>query len=261
MKKVTGMNPKASFGNVSQQAAGYYTPLMRDNSANKLPFASLLKLSLITLRFAGLFNFPIPLRFASGIEVSRIKKNFYGIILISLFVIFGFMEFPMQAQAIEPKMTDILITNNAENVLLYARLVNGFKPDMELAVLAGIPATFILQLEVYQVRSFAWDKKIITHEIKRTIKYDNLKKTFSVYTNGNTQPVVFSDFESAQKAMADFNGIIAVSLASLLKDNNYYLLIKVKMDKARLPLHMENVFFFVSYWDFETAWERQNFSY
>ena len=193
--------------------------------------------------------------------MKKAKKNYYGIILISLFVIFGFMEFPMQAQALEQIMTDILIKNNAENVLVYARLGNGFKPDMELANLAGIPATFTLQLEIYQVRSFVWDKKITIHEIKRTIKYDNLKKTFSVYTNGNPQPVIFSDFESAQKAMADFNGIIAVPLASLVKGNNYYLLIKVKMDKARLPLHMENVFFFVSYWDFETAWERQNFSY
>lgn len=189
------------------------------------------------------------------------KKKLFSITLISLFFVFGFMEFPVQALAIEPKMTDILITNNTENVLLYTRLVNGFKPNMELAVLAGIPATFTLHLEVYQVRSFVWDKKITTHEIKRTIKYDNLQKTFSVYNNSNTQPVVFSDFESAQKAMVDFNGIVAVPLTSLVKGGNYYLLVKVKMDKARLPLHMENVFFFVSFWDFETAWERQNFSY
>jgi hypothetical protein len=60
--RITGMNPKASFGKVPQQSAEYYTPLMRDNSANKLPFASLLKLSLITLRFTGLFNLPITLR-------------------------------------------------------------------------------------------------------------------------------------------------------------------------------------------------------
>jgi len=193
--------------------------------------------------------------------MKKVKKDYYGIILISLFVIFGFMELPMQAQALEPKMADILITNNTEYVLLYARLVNGFKPDMELAILAGITATFTLQLEVYQVRSFVWDKKITSYEIKRTIKYDNLKKTFSVYTNGNTQPVIFSDFESAQKSMADFNGIIAVPLASLVRGKNYYLLIKVKMDKVRLPLNMEYVFFFVSFWDFETAWERQNFSY
>ncbi len=193
--------------------------------------------------------------------MKKVKNNFYGVFLISLFIILGFMELPMQAQAIEPKMTDILITNNTENVLLYGRLVSGFKPEMELAIMAGIPAIFTLQLEVYQIRSFVWDKKIATHEIIRTIKYDNLKKTFGVYTNGNTQPVIFSDFESAQNAMADFNGIVAVPLASLVKGGNYYMLIKVKMDKARLPLHMENVFFFVSYWDFETAWERQNFSY
>jgi hypothetical protein len=132
---------------------------------------------------------------------------------------------------------------------------------MELTILAGIPAIFTLQLEVHQERSFVWDKKITSHEIKRTIKYDNLKKTFNVYSNGNPQPVIFSDFESAQKAMSDFNGIVAVPLASLVKGNNYYLMIKIKMDKVRLPLQMEKVFFFVSHWDFETVWNRQNFSY
>ena len=193
--------------------------------------------------------------------MQKVKKNLSRMIFILMFIVFGFMQLPIQAQAIEPKMTDILITNNTENVLLYARLVNGFKPEMESAILAGVPTIFTMQLEVYQSRSLVWDKKITSHEIKRTIKYDNLKKTFSIYTNGNKQPVVFSDFESAQKAMADFNGIIAVPLASLVKGNNYYLLMKIKMDKMRLPLHLEYLFFFVSYWDFETAWERQIFSY
>lgn len=189
-------------------------------------------------------------------KTKNIKQFF-----IFLFFVFGFMALPMRAQAIEPKIADILVTNNRESVLLYARLVNGFKPDMEMAILAGIPAVFTLQLEVYQERSVVWDKKIASHEVKRTMKYDNLKKTFSIYTNGNAQPVVFSDMASAQKAMADFNGIVAVPLSSLTKGKNYYILIKIKMDKVRLPLHMEYVFLFVSYWDFETAWNRQNFSY
>jgi hypothetical protein len=38
---ITGMNPKSSFENITQKAAGYYT-----------------------LRFAGLFNLSIPLCFA-----------------------------------------------------------------------------------------------------------------------------------------------------------------------------------------------------
>ncbi|MFZ2397854.1 MAG: DUF4390 domain-containing protein [Smithella sp.] len=191
--------------------------------------------------------------------MNKIKNK--RLFLIFLFLVFGFMALPMKVQAIDPKITDILITNNRESVLLYARLVNGFKPEMEMAILAGIPAVFTLQLEVYQERSLVWDKKITGHEIKRTMKYDNLKKIFSIYTNGNQQPVIFSDFESAQKAMTDFNGIIAVPLSSLTKGKNYYMLIKVKMDKVRLPLRMEYVFFFVSFWDFETAWNRQNFSY
>ena len=193
--------------------------------------------------------------------MKKVEKKFCDVICIFLLVFFSFMGLPMQAQAIEPKITDILITNNTENVLLYARLVNGFKTEMESAILAGVPTIFTLQIEVYQVRSYVWDKKMISHEIKRTIKYDNLKKTFSIYTNGNTEPVVFPDFESAQKAMADFNEIIGAPLASLVKGNNYYLMMKVKIDKVRLPLHMEHVFFFVSFWDFETAWYRQNFSY
>ncbi|MBE3138413.1 MAG: DUF4390 domain-containing protein [Actinobacteria bacterium] len=193
--------------------------------------------------------------------MKKVEKKFCGVICIFLFGFFSFMGLPMQAQAIEPEMADILITNNTENVLLYARLVNGFKTEMESAILAGVPTIFTLQIEVYQVRSYVWDKKMISHKIKRIIKYDNLKKTFSIYTNGNTEPVIFPDFESAQKAMADFNGIIAAPLARLVKGNNYYLMMKVKIDKVRLPLHMEYIFFFVSFWDFETAWYRQNFSY
>jgi hypothetical protein len=191
--------------------------------------------------------------------MKKIKNNFQFVVCIALLVILA--GFPVNGHAIEPKITDVLITNDAENVLLYARLLNGFKPDMELGVLAGIPAVFTMQIEVYQERPLLWDKKIVNREMKRTIKYDNLKKTFSVFTNGKTEPVIFSDFESAQKAMTDFNGIIAVPLSLLVKGNNYYALMKIKMDKVRLPLHMEYVFLFVSLWDFETPWYQQRFSY
>ena len=193
--------------------------------------------------------------------MKKVKNNYYGEVLIFLFVIIGLAGFQTHAHAIEPEIKDILITNDMENVLLYARLVNGFKPDMELAVLAGIPATFTMQVEVYQERSFSWDKKIFRQEIKRSIKYDNLKKTFSVSSSNKKEPVIFTEFESAQKAMSDFNGIVAVPLSALKKGRSYYALIKIKIDKARLPLHMEYVFFFVSYWDFETSLYRQNFSY
>ena len=188
------------------------------------------------------------------------KQIFSRVVCVLLFGLFVFIGLPNKSQAIEPTITDILITNNEEKVLLYARLVNGFKTEMESAILAGVPTVFTLQLNVYQVRSYVWDKKISSNEIKRTIMYDNLKKTFSIYSNGDQVPVIFPDFESAQKAMADFNGIVASPMSILEKGKNYYLEMKIKIDKVRLPLSMENVLFFVSFWDFETAWYRQNFT-
>jgi hypothetical protein len=191
----------------------------------------------------------------------RVKRDFGRLFFIFLFVALGCLGAVTQGQAIEPTINDIIITNNKESVLLYARVVNGFKTEMESTILAGAPAVFTLHVEVYQVRSVVWDKKITSYEIKRIIKYDNLKKTFSIFTNGNETPVVFPDFESAQKAMADLSGIVIVPIQKLVRGNNYYLRMKVKIDKVRLPLHMEYVFLFVSFWDFETAWYKQRFSY
>jgi hypothetical protein len=188
----------------------------------------------------------------------RVFKNDFRKIVLILMLIAGISA---EAQAIEPRISDIIITNNAENVLLYARLINGFKTEMESAILAGVPSIFTLQIEVYQPRSLVWDKKIMSHEIKRIIKYDNLKKTFSIFTNGNPEPTIFPDFESAQKAVADFSGIIITPLRGLLRGERYYLKMKIKIDKVRLPLHMEYILFFVSYWDFETDWYTHNFSY
>jgi Domain of unknown function (DUF4390) len=190
-----------------------------------------------------------------------IKKIFVDGVCIPLFVVFAFLCFPAQGRAVQPRIADILISNNSENLFLYARCVDCFKTEMESAILAGVPTVFTLQLDVCQERLLIWNKTIISKEIKRTIKYDNLKKTFSIYTNDNLDAVVFPDFESAQKAMADFNGIIASPLSALDKGNQYYLKMRVKIDKVRLPLYMEYVFFFVSFWDFETAWYKKGFFY
>jgi hypothetical protein len=61
--------------------------------------------------------------------------------------------------------------------------------------------------------------------------------------------------------MADLSGVPVASLETL-KSNEYYEIdIKAKLDKVRLPLHLEVVFFFVSLWDFETDWHRERFFY
>lgn len=158
-----------------------------------------------------------------------------------------------------PEIADFLITNNEENVLLYARLVNGFKADIISEIMAGVPKEYILHIRVYEERPYIWNKKIKSGKIRRTIKYDNLKKTFIVSGADKPEPAEFSDLHGAQNAMADFNGIAVIPITDLQSNKNYYLKAMIIMDKVRLPLKLERIFFFVSFWDYATAWYKQKF--
>jgi hypothetical protein len=163
---------------------------------------------------------------------------------------------PTRATGEEAQIRDILITTQGYQVLVYARLTNCFTKDMEAAIMAGVPTTFTFLLNLYQQRSGWPDKKISDSVITHTIKYDSLKKTFYVSSSLDRDPVLFRDLESAKRAMSEFNGSIPLP-SDLRKNLPHYVMMRAKLDKVRLPLHMEYLFFFVSLWDFETAWYRQ----
>ena len=170
---------------------------------------------------------------------------------------------PLRIEASEAKFTDQLITNNAGQITAYARVTNCFTPDMEAAILAGVPTTFTFLFDFYQERPYWWDKKMTHRVIKHTIKYDNVKKNFIVSSTNRPQAEAdtFQDFAAAKRAMADLNGIVVYPVNSLQQERSYYLKMKAKLDQVRLPLHMEYLFFFVSLWDFETDWHEQNVTY
>ena len=159
----------------------------------------------------------------------------------------------------DARINGVLITQNIEHIQLYAKVSNAFKRDMESAILAGVPTTFTFLLELYQERTLWPDRKVARVEIKHTIKYDNIKKTFYVWTAGNQEPEGFQDFETAKRAMTELNGVVVASVKKLWKNTPTYLMINAKLDKVRLPLGMEYVFIFVSLWDFETDWYKQKF--
>jgi hypothetical protein len=132
---------------------------------------------------------------------------------------------------------------------------------MEAAILAGVPTTFTFLIDLYQERRHWLDKRITRLTVRHTIKYDIVKRVFLVSSDGDKEPTLFQDYESAKRAMADINGFPLVPIKSLQRNEYYYVQVKAKLEKVRLPLNMEYVFFFVSLWDFETDWYREGFFY
>ena len=181
---------------------------------------------------------------------------------IRLFLWSGVIFFlPISSAASEAKFTDLLITNNAGQLTIYARVINCFTPDTEAAILAGVPTTFTFLFDLYQERSYWWDKKVTRSVINHTIKYDNVKKNYLLTSTNRLETDTFPTLETAKRAMADLNGIVVYQVDALEKDKSYYVKMKAKLDKVRLPLHMEYLFFFVSLWDFETDWYQQHVTY
>ena len=187
-----------------------------------------------------------------------VKRILYRSIFLIFSVLLGFSP-PLSAE--NAGIRDLQAINSADHVLVYARVTNCFTKDIEAAILAGVPTTFTFVVDLFQERSWWLDRKVTRVTVKHTIKYDNVKKLFYVYFDGDKEPTSFPDFEGAKRVMADLNGIPVAQLKTLKRNESYYVMIKAKLDKVRLPLHMEYVFFFVSLWDFETDWYREVFFY
>ncbi len=173
------------------------------------------------------------------------------------------VHIPSVSYGTEARIADFFITNNSKDILVYFRVKECFTKQMDEAILAGIPTTFTFLLELQQERALWFDSSLSRMEIKHTIKYDNVRNVFFVTFSeqGAASHVEFKDFASAKRAMADINGIAIAPLKMLKRDSQYFIKVKAKLDKVRLPLHMEYVFFFVSMWDFETEWYRHGFVY
>jgi len=164
--------------------------------------------------------------------------------------------------ATEAKLTDIIVTNTRDDLLIYLNVEGAFPPEMKEAILSGVPTTFSFFVSLYRNRSFWFDKKITDLTITHSIKFNRLKNEFTINRSWeNTPPAVANSFPHAQKLMAAVNNLKVVSLDNLIKGQQYQVRAKAELNKLTLPLYLHYVLFFVSLWDFETDWYTIDFIY
>jgi hypothetical protein len=157
---------------------------------------------------------------------------------------------------------NIKLANTRDDLLTYFDVDHAFTDKISQAVLNGIPTTFSFYTSLYKTDGSWFDKKISDIQIKSTLKYNPLKKEFSVLRPWkNEKPIITSSFEEAKVLMSEIDNLKIIALHQLVKGDKYQLRIKARLDKVTLPLSLHYVFFFVSFWDFETNWYLINFTY
>jgi hypothetical protein len=181
-----------------------------------------------------------------------VRKN---ISILTVFFIFCLVWiFSLDSVSGAVKLQDIRVLYNETDMVVYAVLTDSFTKEMESAILAGVPTTFTFTLETYQERNWWFDKKISRIIRKHTIKFDNVKQTFSVSSTDGREAVIFQDFAEAKRAMSELSGVVLTPITNLVKGKTYYARIKAKLEKFRPPSIMRYIFFFASLGDFETDW-------
>ena len=185
-----------------------------------------------------------------------------ALVVLSLLSIPTLAAAPVFHRGAEATLSDIIVTNTREDLLVFFKIEGCFTREMDEAILNGIPTTFTIFVQLSRARLFWTDESLSAREIEHSIKHDSLKNEFQVRrTEDGSKALVFKDFAAAKKAMAEVKGLKVAPLQRLVKGNKYQLRVKAELQKVRLPLNLHYVLFFLSLWDFDTDWYTVDFTY
>jgi len=163
----------------------------------------------------------------------------------------------------DARITDVIITNTRDDLILYFRVQGCFTKDLEQAILNGIPTTFTFLASLDQVRNFWKDKNLASLEIHHTVKYNNLKNEFVITRSEHSDKrVTVKTLSEAERIMAEVENLRIDGLKSLERNYRYQIRVKAELSKITLPFYLHHVFrFFLFLWDFETDWYTTDFIY
>ena len=189
----------------------------------------------------------------------RLKSSIKFLICIGIMQCFFFYGIALAKE--NAMIENIKLANTKDNLLVYFDVKKAFTPKISQAVLNGIPTTFSFYISLYKIKDLWFDKKISDIQIKSTLKYNPLKKEFSILRSWKKNAVVVQAFEKTKPLMTEIDNLKILPLNQLVKGEKYQLRIKAKLDKFTLPLSLHDILIFVSLWDFETNWYLINFTY
>jgi hypothetical protein len=189
--------------------------------------------------------------------MTRVRTRLLAGIIFALII-----QFASTALAAKAFLSDIVVTNTRDDLLVYFTVNNCFTPEMNRAIESGLNTTFTFFVKLYEKQEYRLDRKIADREFRHSIKYDSLKKVYEVTLSEEDNKVVtVTSFEEAKKLMAEVVAFKVTHLSNLQKGGRYRLKMMTELDRIELPFYLHYVLFFLSLWDFETDWYSVDFRY
>lgn len=189
----------------------------------------------------------------------RINKIIFLLVFVSCF--FSALTGASYGAYKEATISDFLIVANNEEIKISFKVNDCFTSEIEEAILNGIPTTFIFKVNVKKERKKWADLLIQEHTFKHTVKYDILNKVFSVKLSEKGNEIQTVDFNEAKQILSSIKDFKTIPASKLKKNNIYMIEMKAELEKFKLPLYLDYLFFFVNMFNLETAWYRYTFEF
>lgn len=159
------------------------------------------------------------------------------------------------ADALGAELTNLVTKNNQEYLLIDLKIKGVFTNEMRVALLSGIPVSFTVLVNLYEVHDFSFDAKLAHIATNHKIQYDVLKKEYRIMREWEeTGPLVVKEFENARLLISEINSLKILPLADLKKGKHYQLTVKSELIDKKFHI-------FSLPWEFETDWYTINFIY
>ena len=100
------------------------------------------------------------------------------LIILSLILFFG-----RPAHSGEARITDLIVTNTRDDLLIYLNLEDALTEKLEKTILSGLTTNFSFNILLKKTYNFWPDKKLAEINVVHTIKYNNLKKIRKLTSN------------------------------------------------------------------------------
>lgn len=171
-------------------------------------------------------------------------------------IILSIFYSPAVGEAANAKITDIIITQSSENLLVFATLRNAFTKEIEEGIVNGVSTSFTFYLRLVRQRNLWADEEVSSLTVKQTVIYDPLKDRFSFTTQRGSQILnrITNDFAEIRRWMNSLEGIRLASYRELKSGELYYVQVRAEIRSIKLFFPLNVLFFFVSFWDFDTPW-------
>jgi hypothetical protein len=166
------------------------------------------------------------------------------------------------AAAEEPRLKNITLSSTEDRMVVSLRVEEAFSPEMIKAVHGGAATEFTFFLRLYRDRRMWLDQKLISLDLTHSLVYDSVREVYVVYRSwAREKRIETRSWAEAQELMTRIVRSDLLPLAKMKKGEGYELRAKAELSKITLPYNLRYVFYFVSFWDFETKWHAVVFIY